>query len=470
MINFFNFFNYWKFLIHIRTCTSIFKEAIADKKKVKVISHYDSDGISAAAILVNAFERKNLSVSYKILPYLSEEDIISVSKEDFSVFVFADFGAAHINHINKNFKQKEVFVIDHHKGQEVRPDANVHVMNPHDQNIDSSRDISASGVAYLFSEALNKINQDMAHIALIGAVGDVQEKSGFHGINKKIYRKAIRHSLLTKKKDLKFYGADTKSLAKLLAHSNSPLIPGITGSTPNAEEFLKSLGIINGNDFTKKLGDLTASEKLKLVDSISERIGKKFSKNSLYANKYYFVEEPAESPIREIRQFSTFLNASGRLGRPDVGINACIRGIKPSNANRLLKDYRNKITDAIHWYNNNKGTKRIIHGKRYIVIDTEKSVLYTIIGTLCSIVSTFSEVQGGTIIVVLGEYPDNMIKISARISGKNIFRINLYNLFESSCANIPDADFGGHRNAAGAMIPIGSKDEFINKMIDLVSK
>ena len=52
-------------------------------------------------------------------------------------------------------------------------------MNPHLFDIDGSTEISGAGVVYLFCKALDGKNKDMAHIAIVGAIGDIQEDKGF---------------------------------------------------------------------------------------------------------------------------------------------------------------------------------------------------------------------------------------------------------------------------------------------------
>ena len=49
-------------------------------------------------------------------------------------------------------------------------------VNPHLFGIDGARDVSGSGVAYFAAKAVNATNMDLASIALVGALGDMQDK------------------------------------------------------------------------------------------------------------------------------------------------------------------------------------------------------------------------------------------------------------------------------------------------------
>ena len=50
---------------------------------------------------------------------------------------------------------------------------------PHLFGIDGGKEISGAGVVFRFACAVDKSMEDFAHIAIIGAHGDMQEKTDF---------------------------------------------------------------------------------------------------------------------------------------------------------------------------------------------------------------------------------------------------------------------------------------------------
>ncbi len=67
-------------------------------------------------------------------------------------------------------------------------------LNPHLYGIDGATDVSGSGVAYFAAKALNPANVDLAPIALVGALGDMQDKyeqRSLKGLNEIIVNDAV---------------------------------------------------------------------------------------------------------------------------------------------------------------------------------------------------------------------------------------------------------------------------------------
>ena len=201
---------------------------IEKNKTVRLISHLDADGISAVSILVRALDREDINYSISIVHQLKEHIIRNLSNEDHTHFIFTDIGSGQIDDIKKIMKDKRVWIFDHHETNQKKEDNQtnnptlVHI-NPHFFGIDGAKEISGSGIVYLFAEKLNKKNQDMAHIALIGAIGDNQEDNGFLRLNSEILDSAISSGNLEVTTGLKLFGAQTKALFKILSFSTDPL-------------------------------------------------------------------------------------------------------------------------------------------------------------------------------------------------------------------------------------------------------
>ena len=216
--------------------------ALSRQGRVRIISHLDADGISACSIIIRALNRRSMKYAVSIVQQVDEWLVSQLAKENNDVIIFTDIGAGQLMLISKYLSKKKVFVLDHHPPEGEGHEGLVHV-NPHLFGIDGSTEISGAGIAYLFAEALDKKNSDMAHIAIIGAIGDVQEDKGFKQLNMKILETAKKSGKIKVIQGLRVFGAQTKPLHKILEHCTEHVIPGITGSESRAIQFLQQIGI-----------------------------------------------------------------------------------------------------------------------------------------------------------------------------------------------------------------------------------
>ena len=83
---------------------------LSEKKSIKVISHYDTDGITSAAIIARALERLEKRFSLCIVKGLEEEFIQKLPEDH--ILMFLDLASNSLNYL-KN-KKTEVFILDHH--------------------------------------------------------------------------------------------------------------------------------------------------------------------------------------------------------------------------------------------------------------------------------------------------------------------------------------------------------------------
>ena len=204
------------------------KFSMVDRSEtIRIVSHLDADGLSSAAIIVKTLLRENRKYCLSIVPQLTEDVAVQLAAESYSHYIFTDLGTGQFSILKKHLAAagKNVFVLDHHHMQGDYQDENIVHVNPHLAGIESSREISGAGVAYLFSKALNEKNKDLAHLALIGAIGDMQEDCGFSGLNKEILQDAKAAGTLKVITGLRLFGVQTKPLHKVLEYCSEFPIP-----------------------------------------------------------------------------------------------------------------------------------------------------------------------------------------------------------------------------------------------------
>ncbi len=442
-----------------------FIKKLNKNKKIKLISHLDADGITSAAIIINALEKLNQPFELTIVPQLTEDICKELAKENFDDFIITDLGSGQLSFINKHFTNKQVLILDHHEIQEPSLSNIVHV-NPHLFNIDGSKFISGSGVSFLFTYFLDNSNKDVSHLALIGAIGDTQESNGFIGINKLFFKIAIDNNLINVSKALNFFGKQTRSLIKLLEYSSDLYIPGISGNESNTVLFLTNLGIklVNSDGTQKKYTDLTEQEKKLLTEHIIiKRIQNGLTDQTNVLTNMYIINNESMPEFKDLKEFSTLLNACGRMNKAEIGVFACLnKDSYKKLALNVHKDYKKEIINGMRWINNNLTSNNIIKTDKYMIINAKNNILYTIIGTTASILTKNGKFPNNYLILSLAENPDlKLIKSSLRIVGNNP-DVDLQKIITSIIKSLGVGEAGGHKHAAGAIIPLDQEEKFIS--------
>ncbi len=452
--------NYKQFEQHINYAVQQFKQ-LDSKETIRIVSHLDSDGICASSILIKAFNLENRKYSVSIVHNLDENTVRALANESYKYLFFTDIGSGQLKLIKKHLSKKTVFILDHHD-PELKQSENVVHVNPHLFGIDGSKQISGAGVVYLFAKTLNKELEDMAHIALMGAIGDIQDDGGLSELNKKILETAIEKDKIKTIKGLRLFGVQTKPLHKVLEYCTDPYIPGVTGSESGAIQFLKQIGIEPKKDKEwRKLVHLSQAELRKLIEGMIIRRLEEKDPEDIFSPVYILKEEEKESPLRDIKEFSTLLNACGRLNKASLGIGACLGDEKTKKmAIRALSDYKREIIKALKWYEKNKETDFIIQEKGFVIINTHDQIMPTIVGTLASIISKSKEYKEGSFIVSMAQMEDSYTKVSMRLVG-NSRDVDLNTLLSKIAQRVGAENAGGHMHAAGALIPTEREEEFI---------
>lgn len=445
---------------------------IDNNETIRLISHLDADGISAASIMVKYLNNNNRKYSITIVQQLNKEVLEEIAKEPYKYVVFTDIGAGIISSIREILNDKKVFILDHHEPEAVEmKEDNILMVNPHKFGIDGGMEISGAGVVYLFASCFDEKIKDYAHVAIIGAIGDLQEQNGFSNLNKEILDEAIKRGKIKIIKGLRLFGAQTKPLHRVLEYCTDPYIPGVTGSESGAIQFLSSIGINpkNGNSW-KKIGHLDEDEMKKLVTGVIMKRLNEENPEDVLGNVYLLREEEHESPTKDAREFATLLNACGRLGKASLGIGACLGDKKiKAKAIKSMDEYKRQIVNSIKWYEKNKESNFVIKGNGFIIINAQDMVMHTMIGTLASILSRSNDVKEKTYIMSMARLVDGNTKISLRISGRNK-DVDLKQIIDKIVSGFEGCEAGGHANAAGALIPSDKEKEFIGKAKEVLGK
>jgi len=426
-------------LEHIREAIKKIDE-LSKTKKLRVISHFDTDGITSAAVFSRALQRWNKPFSLHITKGLEEEFIAKLP--DSEVLIFLDLASGSLPYLAK--KNTEVFIFDHHEIIEKIP-ANVTMINP---LIFNEEPMSGAGICYLFAKSLSQENRDLATLAVIGLVGDMQEKN--LGKNN---AEIIRDAETIVKKGLMLYPS-TRPLDRALEYSSSPYLPGITGSFKGVMELLRDAKLTNKGEKYKSLHELNDEEMSNLITAVMLRCVGKINQSDIIGNLYlvkFF------NKIEDARELSALINACSRMDYPELALGFCLGNKKyKEDAEKVYIEYKQHLISALK----HVSEMEKISGKDYTIINARDNIKDTIIGTVASIMSHSPAYSEGTIIVALA-YNENKIKVSARIAGKT--GKNVREILNKVVVPL-GGEVGGHPNAAGCLISKEDEEVFIQEL------
>lgn len=440
------------------------KEAATEINKanyIRLISHYDADGISAAAIALSALTRLGKKIHLSTERQLKPNVIERLKKERPDLFIFTDLGSGQLEMLNELAESSEnkIIVLDHHIPSSTKAHDNIIHINPCLVN-KGENEISGAGVTYLLARELDPKNKTLSYLAVVGAIGDIQDENWvLNGMNKKLLEEATDEGILKKDRGLRLFGRTKRPIHKALEYSTDPYIPGITGDESAAVQFLSDLGINlkKGNEW-RTLEDLSRDEMKKLATAIiCERImDKEPSPEEIFGNVYTLKLNEREFDVREM---ATTLNACGRMGMASLGILYALgTGNVYDRIEGIITGYKRMIAKYMTWIRENEGKIKKTQFAYYIL--AEDNIHENFIGTVTSICekSIFNDRK---VVFGLAFTDDGEIKVSARAPKEVIEKgLSLKELFKK----IPE-DYGyggGHVAAGGAFIKRGKEKEFID--------
>ncbi len=427
-----------------------FKKEI-ENKKIRIISHFDTDGITSAAILTKMLKRMDKSFSVRIVKGLDEniikEELLSHEND---IIIFSDLASGSLDYFQE--LKTPIFILDHHEIDKTKLNSNIHIINPHLTNSPENNDCTGAGICYLFAKKINPINIDLSKIAIIGLIGDRHEEN-LSKINQQIINDC---SDLELRKGLTLYPA-TRPLRRTLEYCTSPYIPGVTGNSAGVYELLRDSGI----NSDKSLLDLTQEEMSKLVTSILIRCAGNAQAESILGNIFILKFFNTKEDVREI---STLINACSRLGYHDIALSYCLENTKAKEkALDIYTEYKQELVSGLKIAENMEKIK----GEKFVILNAQDRINDAIIGTICSMLSSSPSYKEGTILIGMA-YNEDKIKVSARIAGRN--GRNLKELMEKTIIEFkvenPEstAEVGGHQLAAGCVIEKIKENSFIETL------
>lgn len=429
---------------------NMLKKHIDNNHIIRIVSHNDADGISAAGVVANAIKEEQGQFHITLVPRLNMDVLSDLRKEDYEIFMFLDMGSAFLKQLN-NFKS-DIIIADHHQPEDFNPDKHIIHVNPHLFGIDGSKELSGAGSAYLCIRDLDK--KHLAHFALSGAFGDMQYHNKFIGMNELILKDALESGILEIHEGLKIQSKSTEILYKSLAYTFKPVLPGLTGDPEKSKSFLEKRGVSYGIKFA----DLEGEEQDILKDELIKINPKIFS-------DIYTI--PKDSPyLRDLEDFSDILDACGKSKKYSLAISLALgeRGEALDAALNIRENYRLQLLKGMELIRNEGAVQ--LDNIQYVY--SEDSVIKKIMGTIISIGLSAGILDTNKPVFGLSRLHKD-IKISGRTTHEMVNKgVNLAKALKDCSSNF-SGQGGGHDVAAGAMIPYSTKDEFLHLLDEQIT-
>jgi len=492
-----NFNALWEYIVN-------FSSMLKDEDDVLIVSHHDADGVTSCAIMYKLFKELGINFDFATIKQLESGTLSDINKllkeKNLGTVVFTDMGSGQIDMIESEISVNNFYIIDHHAP--LREHA--HQLNPHFFGFDGGKDVSGSGMCYFVSKAAGYT--DMADIAIVGAVGDMQDSTGKLGsLNRIILDDGVEKGLLTLEYDLRFFGRQTRSIAHLLTYASDPVIPGITGNFNASVDFIMNLEIpikknlqdnLTGNhnenynesaeNFNKiepgleqvnngcipadsqwrRYIDLTGDEKQKLRDAIYIELVKnntpEFLLGRVFGEVYTLTREREGTELRDAKEFATMMNACGRQDQSEIGVHVCTgdRNRYLQIARNLLKKHRRALREGLNYLS----SINIIETDAFYYFDGSGVIEESIIGVIAGMAYGAKIIPSNKPVIAIATDSNNadQKKISSRATWHLVHSgINLGAAMRESSGRV-GGEGGGHDIAAGATIAAGKVDEFIS--------
>lgn len=435
-------------------------DLLDNAKKVKIISHHDSDGIAAAAIAKFTLERMGIKNEIIIKNQLLPEDLVG----DESIYWFNDLGSSKIDQM----RNVRGIITDHHtpsvyESYYEKNGNEIYQFNPHLEGLDGG--ISQSGATTTFLFSMNVVPDVLAisYLSVIGSLGDLHDKK---------YRKLIdtdrevlllsnQSGLIEIKNDIRFFGRSSKAVAYMLRFGNEPKIKELYDNPGTVYDILEKAGINREMGNKIRWIEIDKDKKEIILDELRKLANKNnIDPESFMGEVYELKFEDENSILRDARDFTSIINAASRRGKPEIGIDLCLfkRGETLNKALELYNSHADVLRKA------SKELERIepfVLGKIYLY-DLGNSLDNNITGTIATRIITHHDLPDDIVVIVMAEM-GKYKKVSGRIKSGFSDKIDLSSLIREAAVETGGSG-GGHRNAAGALIPQGKELDFIKKL------
>jgi len=417
---------------------------------IQVYSHYDADGVSAAAIIAQTLRREGKEFRVTLFTTLNDYnmDIIRSTKTD--CVIITDLGASYIEQLDA--MSNDIVVLDHHTI--IAEAKRICYANPHLYGIDGMTSGCGATMALLFAVTMDERNWDLVQVAFAGIAGDRQHINGVSGLNVYLLEEGKRRGYVEEMPGSLIPAGD---LMTQLYLTTDPYIRGVSGNEEGVSKLLSDAGIEHGKTYM----DLTAEEKRKLSSLIAVKLTEQgmleVSMNEIARNRYYLTGFKMDAEY-----LSSVLNSCGRSGFGGIGICAGMGDKKAIEMGANLMNESNKDVVVCMLELDQKGLNQRKHFQWFDSSDSGFT------GMLCGIaMQCIGDPEKPTIGMNQSKEPVNL---SSRGMWTQLDKgIDLAAAMREACA-ASGGEGGGHRIAAGGSIPSENVSRFLETLDTILER
>ncbi|MEM2760127.1 MAG: DHH family phosphoesterase [Nitrososphaerales archaeon] len=440
-------------------------DVISADKEIAVITHVDADGITSGSIITKALIRNDAKCVLRTVSDMNANTIAKLKEENHEFYIICDLGAGFAEEMQNAFGENYL-VIDHHQLPESEMD-NDRVLNAWKYGIDGGRDVSAGGMCYMVAKTLDSRNRDLASLAVVSAVADRQdqgEKKSLTGLNSEIADIAKSLGLISIDLDLLLVGRETRPIHESLAYTSFPYIDGLTWNADSCLSLLTNAGLkLKDDGRWRVLAELSEDEKSKMLETIAKFVAQTSRSSNIVDDLvgyiYTLLKEDKRSMLRDAREFSTMLNACGRIRKAGVGVAICLgdRASMLKEGESIVSQYRGSLRNYLSTILSERW--RLVDDGRTVLVNGEGLIAEDMLGAVSSLLSGSPSLYG-RLLFIRTRSEDGSYKFSSRKCLRCESSVNL-GLLMRECSAKFNGSGGGHDAAAGARVAGDKVEEFI---------
>ncbi len=420
--------------------------------RIRVVSHYDTDGISAASILSIALYREGFDVHVSLMRNPFTDGLERVKKEGNEFIIFSDMGSGQLP-ILKDF-DSSIIILDHHQPLDVDIPDNILQINSNLCDIKGDSEACGSSLSYIFVKTLNDENRDLIPLAITGITGDKQYIGGIRGFNKDIVEEAVNSKQVMTYIGIKTIG-DT--IEDALYYTVDPYYPGISGNRDGIKHLLMRLRI----DPDQSIEKLSEIQKKKLYSHLL-LILMKTGCTSIILDTVVRERYTSKLTHGEIEGFSDLIDACGKGNHRDLGFAVCI-GDEEAYIEALSfhKDYNQLLLDELQKLEL-QGAEEKKYYRYFYSEDSSRS------GVIAGIAVNYL-FDDKKPLISLVRHKDEL-HVSSRGNQRLVEEGLNLGLAMRELAMKLDGHGGGHKIAAGATIPLDKEEFFLEELDNILKK
>jgi RecJ-like exonuclease len=456
------------------------RSVIENDNEISIVTHLDADGIISGSIISTSLARLGAKCAVRTVSDMTLNIIEQMKSENHDFYIITDLGGGMAHELFKVLDDKWV-IIDHHQipSKEITASYNDQILNAWKYGINGGKEICAGGMAYMVANTLDRKNRDLSSIAIVSALADRQdqgEKKTLIGMNSEIMKTAQSLGLIAVDLDLVFTGRETRPLHEAIAYTLFPYIDGLTWNIENCYAMIKDTGIkMKDNGRWRVLAEISQEEKSIILDAVVKFIVASLQNTTaiddvvanLKGYVYTLLNEDPRSQLRDAREFSTMLDACGRIRKAGVGVGICMgdRNAILTEGEEIMTNYANTLRNYISVIFTEKW--RLIDDGKSVFINGEGILAEDILGAVSSLLSG-SPTLGGRLLFVRTLTKDGSYKFSSRKclgckSGANL------GLIMRHCSESAGGSGGGHAAAAGCRVPSSHLEYFLQNVRNAIN-